>query len=126
MAWLKRNSSTKVQGAHYEQVAKQFLLSHSLTYVTSNFSCKMGEIDLIMRDNDTLVFVEVKYRRHRQYGAAEEMVNYAKQKRLMKTAFYWLQKHKYAIDNTSFRFDVIAIHEQGNDINWIKNAIVEG
>lgn len=125
MAWLRR-SNTKAQGDHYEQVAKQYLLSHSLTYVTNNFSCKMGELDLIMRDNNTLVFVEVKYRRHRQYGAAEEMVNYAKQKRLMRTAFYWLQQHNYSIDNTSFRFDVIAIHEQGNDINWIKNAIVEG
>ncbi|MGF1762321.1 YraN family protein [Aliivibrio kagoshimensis] len=114
------------KGNHYESVAKHFLLRHNLTFIAHNFICKMGELDLIMKDSDTIVFIEVKYRDNRRYGSAEEMVHWKKQQRVKKAAFYWLKQNRISIEHASFRFDVIAIHDQGNDINWIKNAIVEG
>lgn len=67
-------------GARYEQAAATFLLERGLQLISQNFSCRAGEIDLIMRDQQTTVFVEVKYRKNRHFGHAAEAVTPTKTK----------------------------------------------
>ncbi|MFV0574420.1 MAG: YraN family protein [Vibrio sp.] len=113
-------------GSNYETLASEYLTRQGLNFIDKNVSSRFGEIDLIMKDKDTIVFVEVKYRTSQNFGHAAEMVTYQKSQKLIKTATVWLKTHRYDINNTSFRFDIIAIHQYGNDINWIKNAITQG
>lgn len=114
------------QGQNYEQAAADYLRRHGLLLIEQNFQVKAGELDLIMRDNDTLVFVEVKYRHDQRHGHAAETVTRQKQTRLIKAANWWMLKQGLSADHTSFRFDVVAIHDNGRQIDWIKNAITEG
>lgn len=113
-------------GTQYETVAQQHLLSHGLTLLEKNFSCRLGELDLIMQQDECIVFIEVKYRNQQFFGNAAECVDRKKATKLIKTAHVWLKKRGLSPYSTEFRFDVVAIHQQGNDINWIKNAITEG
>ena len=84
-----------------------------------NFRCKIGEIDIICKDDDYLVFVEVKYRSSSSYGYPMEAVNYKKIKKICKVSDYYRLIHKIKED-TGIRYDVISI--KGEDIEWIKNA----
>ncbi|PNQ71981.1 YraN family protein [Vibrio sagamiensis] len=113
-------------GDQYEVLAKHYLQRQGLRFVTQNFLTKLGEIDLIFQQGKTIVFVEVKYRKNDHFGSAAEMVTPAKMRKLVKTAHIWLHKNKHDTYHADYRFDVIAIHNNGNDINWIKNAISEG
>ncbi len=113
-------------GSHYEHVALNFLQRHGLIHKASNFTTRYGELDLIMQHQRTLVFVEVKYRSNPNFGHAAEMVTTSKARKLTKTAMIWLAQHGYSAQNTDFRFDVIAIHQNGQQIDWIKNAITQG
>lgn len=112
-------------GELYEQAAADFLISSGFTLIEKNFTCRGGELDLIMQDQQTLVFVEVKYRQDLQHGHAAEMVTPNKIKKLIKTAQYWMMIKGYSPYTTDFRFDVIAIHNHGGEINWYKNAITQ-
>ncbi|BCL71161.1 UPF0102 protein [Vibrio nigripulchritudo] len=113
-------------GEKYEALASKHLIGKGLSLIESNFNTKVGELDLIMSEQSTLVFVEVKYRKQSQFGHAAEMVTPAKQKKIVKTAMLWLRKNNLSPYNTDFRFDVVAIHDNGRDIEWIKNAITQG
>lgn len=107
-----------------ENQALAYLRSQGLTPITANFQCKLGEIDLIMKTADTLVFVEVKYRSSSRYGQAVEMVTASKQKKLIKTAAYYLQQTP-KFRNFPCRFDVVALtpaSTQEHQISWIANA----
>ena len=114
------------KGLFFESAAERHLVSCGLTKIARNFRIKGGEIDLIMRDQDALVFVEVRYRQNQQYGHAAETVNYRKQQRLIKTANVWLRQQGLSVHSTHFRFDGMAIHQDGQQIEWIKNAITQG
>ncbi|WP_413477965.1 YraN family protein [Vibrio hibernica] len=122
----KTTNNTREVGSHYETLARDYLTRQGYRFIAANFNTRLGEIDLIMKDGHTFVFVEVKYRKHSHYGHAAEMVTYAKSQKLIKTAMIWLQQQRLSAETTQFRFDVIAIHQQGQDINWIKNAITQG
>lgn len=113
-------------GNQYETLAKQFLLRRGLRFIDQNYLTKVGEIDLIFQQDETIVFVEVKYRKNDRFGSAAEMVTYAKMRKLIKTAQIWLSRQKHPGHTIDYRFDVIAIHDSGRDINWIQNAISEG
>ncbi|WP_319536171.1 YraN family protein [uncultured Vibrio sp.] len=113
-------------GNQYETLAKRYLLRQGLRFVEQNFLTKVGEIDLIFQQGETIVFVEVKYRNNDRFGSAAEMVTRAKMRRLIKTANIWLSRQKQPIHTIDYRFDVIAIQDNGRDINWIQNAISEG
>ncbi|OCH41642.1 YraN family protein [Aliivibrio fischeri] len=123
---MEKKQNKRAKGEFYELMAQRYLEQHQLTFITRNFQSKTGELDLIMRDQDSFVFVEVKYRNTSNFGSAQEMVTWQKQRKLQRTALFWLMKNKLSVEHTSFRFDVVAIHTQGKEINWIKNAIVEG
>ena len=85
-----------------------------------NYRCRRGEIDLIMQDNDSLVFVEVRYRKNNDFGGALESITRKKQQKIQTTALHYMQNHQ----DMSARFDVIAITGTGRkqDVEWIKNA----
>lgn len=112
-------------GELYEQTAADFLISRGFDLIEKNFTCRGGELDLIMQDRQTLVFIEVKYRQDNQHGHAAEMVTPSKMKKLIKTAQYWMMMKGYSPYTTDFRFDVVAIHNHGADINWYQNAITQ-
>ncbi|MGR5067903.1 MULTISPECIES: YraN family protein [Vibrio] len=113
-------------GNQYETLAKQYLQRQGLHFLDQNFLTKVGEIDLIFQQGETIVFVEVKYRKNDKFGSAAEMVTRTKMRKLVKTAQIWLSQKRRAAQNIDYRFDVIAIHDNGRDINWIQNAISEG
>ncbi len=101
-----------------EQVCA-YLLSRGVEIVERNFRSKQGEIDLIGRDGDYLVFFEVKYRGSRNKGSAAEAVGYAKQRRICRVADYYRVLHR-CTEDTPIRFDVVAV--DGEKLTWIRNA----
>lgn len=110
------------KGQEAETLAAQFLEAQGLQFIERNFRCKLGEIDLIMRDASTLVFVEVRLRSNRFFAQAAESVNWQKQRKLINTAQLYLQQHKL-VDKVSCRFDVIAIdNNQIKKSDWIRDA----
>ena len=84
-----------------------------------NYRCRFGEIDLIARDGEYLVFVEVKYRKDNSSGYSLAAVNPAKQKTICKVARYFLTVEYHNVD-IPCRFDVAGI--DGDEIHWVKNA----
>jgi putative endonuclease len=111
------------EGQHWERRAESFLLRQGLTIVERNYNCRVGEIDLIMYDHSSLVFVEVKYRANTDYGDGAESVTRQKQLRISRTAAYYLSRNQ-RLANVPCRFDVISISgKRGNShTDWIKNA----
>ncbi len=117
--------NTTEQGSYYEEVASRYLQKKGLTLLAKNFRHRQGEIDLIMRHDNTLVFVEVRYRKLSAYGSAEESITYKKQQSIISTANYFLMKKK--LWDTPCRFDAVAIKPsklplKSHDINWIISA----
>lgn len=118
MAYNKRLS-----GRYYEHKAEQFLKSQGLTLVRRNYYCRFGEIDLIMRDGETLVFVEVRRRKTEHFGKAVATIAYPKQARLMRTARHYLL-YTGLNDSSPCRFDAIGITGPGWRLtfDWVRNA----
>jgi len=113
----------KISGDHAEDAACNYLQSQGLKLLERNFLCKRGEIDLVMRQADTTVFVEVRYRRNSRYGSGAESVDWRKQEKLLVTAQYYLQQHPKAAKGAC-RFDVVALttQNQQHHIDWIVDA----
>lgn len=109
---------TQNLGNAAEQAALQFLESKGLQCIEQNFSCRMGEIDLIMLDRQTMVFVEVRLRNNANHGSGAESVTRSKMRRIIRTAEFYLIKHPVP-GNLDYRFDVISMD---NKIDWIQNA----
>jgi len=109
-------------GAYYEAAACQYLVRRGLALVARNFRGPRGEIDLIMRDGGTLVFVEVKFRSSTRYGSPLEAVSPMKQRRIKNTALFYLSQTKccYSV----VRFDVLGITKTGQTLKylWVKGA----
>ena len=110
-------------GNQLESFACQQIKKHGCSIEQTNFNCKLGEIDIIAKDKDTLVFVEVRYRKLNAYGGAIESVDTKKQGKIIKTASLYLQQHKLT-NKVACRFDVFAIEgdPQRLNYNWIKDA----
>ena len=110
-------------GAHWEKTAESYLRARGLKLLHRNFSSRFGEIDLIMEDEQTVVFIEVKYRKSTQHGSGAEAVTFHKQDRISRTASWYLAKHPHRADQFC-RFDVVSIEPETVDqnIHWIKSA----
>jgi len=108
-------------GNEAEQQACDYLQRQGLSLVASNYSCRFGEIDLIMRDNDYLVFVEVKARKSNTFGGALESVTLNKQRKLIKSAEYY-QCLNPGQNQSPMRFDVVILQGLPRKIEWLKNA----
>jgi len=106
-------------GEQAEVSAEKYLRQQGLRLEAKNYTCRFGEIDLIMVDQETLVFVEVRLRNNSRFGGAAVTVDHRKQSKLIRSAEYYLQRRKGALPVC--RFDVIAF-DSGNQVNWIKNA----
>ena len=106
-------------GSEKEKVAASYLINQGYSIVEMNFFSRNGEIDIIARDANYLVFVEVKYRKDQKLGFAVEAVNYGKMQSIIRTARYYMYSQGYAED-TPCRFDVVAI--QGSEVSLIQNA----
>lgn len=118
-----RQSATQRAGADREDQALQRLISAGLTPLARNLACRHGEIDLVMRDGDTLVFVEVRARRHARFGGAAASVNRSKQARLLRTAAFLLpelSRRHWSGACPLARFDVVAF--DGDDSQWLQGA----
>ena len=116
--WPQRLSLRQDQGRSWEQAALLYLRRRGLTAVEENFRCKGGEIDLIMRDGDTLVFVEVRQRADRAHGGAAASITPAKIRRLVRAAQFYLLRFPVT---PPCRFDVVAI--DGDQFDWLQDVI---
>jgi putative endonuclease len=113
-----RLSPTQEQGRSWEAAAQAYLQERGLVPVEANFRCKLGEIDLIMRDGEALVFVEVRQRAAGSQVSAAASITPAKIRRLVRAAQVYLQGLRRL---PPCRFDVVAI--DGRHIEWLQNAI---
>lgn len=107
------------RGDDAEDRALKHLRNARLKLIDRNFRSRYGEIDLIMSEKDTLVFIEVRYRKNSEHGSPLESVNYRKQERIRTTAQFFLQKNQIG-ESRPMRFDVVGILP--NEITWVKNA----
>ena len=113
----------RLQGANFEQKAREFLERNGLKFVAANQQFKCGELDSIMRQGDTFVFVEVRQRKSNRFGSAVESIDYRKQQKWLDAANMWLfTKHKQSLDTANCRFDVVAF-EGNNPPLWIPNFL---
>ncbi len=123
MFWKLKLSNLK--GAWAEKKARQFLKRQGLSLLHANFACKAGEVDLVMLDQSTLVFIEVRFRSASRFGNAASTIDRTKQQKIRKSAAVYLQsyrEHRHRI----CRFDAISIDNYAangqNSLEWIKNA----
>ncbi|MCL2399762.1 MAG: YraN family protein [Defluviitaleaceae bacterium] len=115
--------SNKVQlGLFGQKAAENFLLNKGMVLRESNFRAFGGEIDLIMKDDIYIVFIEVKYRKGLSHGFPSEAVDFRKQQRIKKVALQYIARHN--LHDNDFRFDVVEILEIQKKlaINHIENA----
>ncbi len=113
----------QLAGSAAEQMALEHLQRHKLSLVARNFNVRGGELDLVMLDKNTLVFVEVRQRAAHALVSATESVNISKQRRLIHAAQCFLAKHPEHASRPC-RFDVIGIQNtlDNNTLDWQKNA----
>ncbi|WP_028469795.1 YraN family protein [Neptunomonas japonica] len=113
----------QTRGKDAETKAWHWLIQQGLKPVTRNYLCKLGEIDLILVDNNTLVFAEVRYRTHKHFGGAANSVTTTKQKKIIRTAQHFLMTHSH-FQQHNCRFDVIAYEtpSEENKPVWYKDA----
>lgn len=105
-------------GKKYELEAVIYLKQKGYKIIEQNFKLlPIGEIDIIAKDKNTIAFVEVKYRKNKNFGLPCEFVTKAKQQKITKTALYYIKQNKIKAD---IRFDIISIC--GDNIEYIKNA----
>lgn len=99
-------------------------MQQGLIFVDKNVHCRQGEIDLIMKDQQTYVFVEVKFRKNNNYGGAISAISKTKQDKIKHCVAFFLHKAKLNEYNTPCRFDVIALEGDINQpkVTWLKNA----
>lgn len=120
---LNRKVNTRDTGARFEAAAERYLCTQGMVLITRNFSCRMGEIDRVMQHGPTLVFVEVRFRTPHALVSPIASVTPAKQRRLIKTAQFYLQRQpRFA--TMPCRFDVIGVtgNPDAPEFNWIRNA----
>jgi putative endonuclease len=114
-----REMNKRSVGAQYEKIAAEHLETLGLRVLTQNFRCRYGEVDLIAKDGQTLVFAEVKYRKNQKNGFPEEAVSRSKMQTISRVADYYRLRRQVP-EETPVRFDVIAI--EGSTIRYHKNA----
>lgn len=123
MPWIE-HITTFTKGQTSEAFAIEYLIRNKLKFVTKNFHSRQGEIDIVMLDGQTYIFVEVKYRKNNNFGGAISAVSYNKIQKIRKCATFYLHQHDLNEYNTQCRFDIIALEGDINNpqITWLKNA----
>ncbi len=111
--------NTREVGEYYETKACEYLADEGLRVIARNFRVKIGEIDIVALDGGMLVFIEVKYRKTKDYGGAWWAISEYKQKKIRRVAQWFMKQSGYP-QETFCRFDAVLI--DGNDVEHIKNA----
>lgn len=115
----------RLTGQHHERQAANYLQKQGLQLIERNYRCRGGEIDLVMRDCDALVFIEVRYRSNSSHGCAAETVTAGKQQKILHAARYFLS-HNPGYQQMPCRFDVLGIDNgQTTQYTWLQNAFTE-
>ena len=114
-------------GAGWERLAERYLAHRGLSTLARNFHCRLGEIDLVMFDGETLVFVEVRYRRNAVHGSAAESVGVRKRLKIQRAAGIFLNRRP-ALAERSCRFDVVGISgsRTAPRVEWLRGAFELG
>lgn len=107
-------------GAAAEAAARRLLESHGLSWVAGNVRYRCGELDLVMRDERTLVFVEVRYRSSMRFGGAAASIDARKRLRVQRAAALFLRRHFGDRGWPNCRFDVVAF--EAAQPRWIRSA----
>lgn len=108
-------------GQKGEELALRYLQQKGYRILDRNFRCRLGEIDLVARDGDCLVFVEVRTRSSSKYGLPQESITTAKKKKLRRLAQFFLASGQY--EGLNVRFDVVAVDFTGGvDLTHIEDA----
>ncbi len=117
------STDRQTSGRQAEDRALHHLEQRGLRLLKRNWLCRSGELDLVMLDGDTVVFIEVRYRRHSAWGGALESIDRRKQQKLIRAAQLFLQTESRWSSHPC-RFDVIAIEADSSTAtpNWIRNA----
>lgn len=113
-----RTENRRAIGARYEELAAAYLADKGCEIIQRNFRCRMGEIDLIARDGEYLVFVEVKYRSTDDFGGGEAAIHARKRQTIRKVAAFYLQQTR---SEAYCRFDAVIITAAG-EIRHYQNA----
>ena len=119
-------SPTQQKGLDYEDDAIEFLTNQGLTLLYKNLSCPLGELDLVMCDQQTLVFIEVRFRQTTAFGGAIYSLTKSKLNRFKRTAEYFLpfiSKQHFVHQPIYCRFDAICFNGETNEKIWLKNII---
>ena len=114
--------TTGIQGTLAEKLAAKYLKRKGLILKDRNYRCRRGELDIVMLDNHTVVFIEVRHRSSAAFGGALESITKQKQSRLRYAAEHFMLEHK--LTDVSARFDIICVQGRlsNPEISWIKNA----
>ena len=121
-----RSNPSNHLGTCAEKWAKQHLVNQGLSFVASNYKSPRGEIDLIMKEGQVLVFVEVRLRSTKKYGSSADSINYKKQQHIIHAARHFLQANPQW-NQSICRFDTVCLDkDNGNDqkyqVEWLRNA----
>jgi putative endonuclease len=110
----------KGDGPAAEKLAAEFLQRNGLRLIESNFRCRHGEVDLILRDGDTIVFAEVRLRSTAAFGGAAASITSGKQAKVVRAAQFYLQ---HARSSSPCRFDAVLLDRlDATRVEWIQNA----
>lgn len=115
-----RKLTNRQRGADYEAQARRWLEANGLIFIAANAHFPGGELDLVMQDGQTIVFVEVRYRKSACFGDAQASITPVKQRRLLYAAALWLARQNGSFDTVDCRFDVVAF--TGDEVVWLPNA----
>lgn len=117
---MKNFLNKRTQGEYFEKLALDFLEKEGFILLEKNFYCKYGELDIILKKSDLIIFVEVKERSSKKFGTGFDAISPQKQKRMFLSAQVFLYKHH--LKNFNFRFDAI-VFDENNSCHWIKNIM---
>jgi len=121
--WINKALS-KLVGDEAERLARHFLEQQGLVFLQQNYHCRTGEIDIVMRDNDELVFVEVKFRSKDQHGTAVEFFHASKRRKFESAVMHYLHEKKLNPSIVAHRIDIVGIEGKGQQpkISWLKSV----
>ncbi len=111
------------KGTAYESLALSHLQKAGLTLLARNYTCRLGEIDLVMREKQSVVFIEVRYRKSAEHGTGAATIGATKRTKLIRTAKLYLQEHPRLATSTC-RFDAVTISGdmEAPDIRWLRSV----
>lgn len=123
MEWIKQALSPLI-GSEAEGLAKDYLQQQGLTFICKNYRCRSGEIDLIMQEEEELVFVEVKFRSSSTHGSAIEYFHAKKRKKFESAVMHYMHENKLNPYMVAHRIDLVGIDNKNrhHQINWLKGV----